>query len=73
LLVKPNAAYVSLYDGGAYVFRRAAGYVDKIPKGVKPADLPVSAADQVRAGHQLQDAKALGLPSRTSCSPSPTS
>jgi len=53
-LISYGADYADLY-------RRAAGYVDKILKGTKPADLPVQQATKFEFIINLKAAKQIGL------------
>jgi len=57
----PSGGLVSYGPDTIDPFRRAAGYVDRILKGEKPADLPVQAPTKYDLVVNLKTAKALGL------------
>ena len=58
---------MSYGDNVAYRFRRAAIYVDKILKGVRPGDLPIEQPMTFQLVINLKTAKMLGLQSRRRC------
>jgi putative ABC transport system substrate-binding protein len=52
---------MAYYIDGQSLYRRAAGYVDKILRGVKPADLPIQQPTKFLLLIDLKTASALGL------------
>jgi putative tryptophan/tyrosine transport system substrate-binding protein len=56
-----DGGLISYMPGVVDQYRLAAGYVDRILKGEKPADLPVQAPTKYSTALNLKTARALGL------------
>src|SRR5262245_46304919 len=56
-----SGGLISYGPDPVYQYRRAAGYVDPLLKGEKPADLPVQAPTKYELVINLKTAKALGI------------
>ena len=60
-LFADSGGLISYGDDRDELFRQAAGYIDRILKGAKPADLPLQTPTKYELAINLKTAKALGL------------
>jgi len=61
LVSTPNGGLIAYAVDTLDLIQRSAGYVDRILKGAKPADLPVQQPGKFQLSINLKTAKALGL------------